>query len=61
VKYAFMRDHQGEVIVEVMSTMLGPSSSGFYGWLVRGHAPRAAKKNILIETISKVQVASHGI
>jgi len=44
-----------------MSTLLGPSSSGFYGWLVRGHAPRAAKKNILIETISKVQVASHGI
>ena len=56
-----MRAHQGEFLVEVMSTVLGASSSGFYGWLVRDHAAKAAKKNALIETISKVHVASRGI
>ena len=61
MKYAFMRAHQGEFLVEVMSTVLGASSSGFYGWLVRDHAAKAAKKNALIETISKVHVASRGI
>jgi transposase InsO family protein len=55
MKYGFMAAHRGEHRVEKMAENLGVTRSGFYAWLRRGKAARAASAERLAEQIRNIQ------
>jgi putative transposase len=51
VRFAFVRDHQGEFPVELLCEVLGVSRSGYYAWRDRPPSPNAARRAGLVEQI----------
>ena len=61
MKYAFIREHEGEFRVAAMCRALEVGASGYYGW--RGHKPseRDGENERLLEKIKAAHAASRGI
>jgi transposase InsO family protein len=61
VRFAFIRDHQGEFPVEVLCAVLGVSRSGYYAWRDRPSSPAAARRGRLVEQIRAVHGGSRSV
>jgi len=61
VKFAFVRDHQGEFPVELMCAVLGVSRSGYYAWRDRPPSPAAARRGRLVEQIRAVHAEARSV
>jgi transposase InsO family protein len=48
VRFAFIRDRQGEFPVEVLRDVLGVSRSGYYAWRDRSSGPAATRGSRLV-------------
>ena len=54
MKYAFIRDHQGEFRIARMCGVLRVSRSGFYGWLTRPASARTVADRLLTAQIVRL-------
>jgi hypothetical protein len=61
VRFAFVRDHQGEFPVEVLCEVLGVSRSGYYAWRGRPPSPAAARRGRLVEQIRAVHEEARSV
>lgn len=59
MKFAFIRDQQGNFPVEVLCQLLKVSRSGFYAWARRPPSPAAQRRDTLVEQIRVVHGGSH--
>jgi transposase InsO family protein len=60
VKYAFIREHEGEFKVVRMCRVLEVSTSGYYDWRCRNPSQRALRRMVLDEAIADVFHAHKG-
>jgi putative transposase len=60
VIFRFMRDHQTEFPVFVMSRVLGVSRSGYYLWLRNPESPREEEDKAISQEIQVIYRDSHG-
>lgn len=61
MRFAFVRDHQGEFPVELMCEVLGVSRSGFYAWKGRPPSPAAARRERLAEQIRQAHEEARSV
>jgi len=58
VKYAFIRQHQGQFTIQRMCSVLGVSSSGYYDWVDRPESQRSLSNRSLTTKIRCFHQAS---
>jgi len=58
VKYAFIRDHQGQFTVKRMCSVLRVSASGYYDWMDRPESERSKSNRALVTKIRCFHQAS---
>lgn len=56
MKYAFIREHEGEFRVVRMCSVLRVSRSGYYHWVDRPESKRAREDRVLFEHIERVHL-----
>jgi putative transposase len=61
VRFAFVRDHQGEFPVELLCEVLGVSRSGYYAWRDRPPSPTAIRRGRLIEEIRAIHEEARSV
>ncbi len=61
MKFAFIRDHQGEFPVDRLCEVLGVSRSGYYAWRDRPPSARAARCEHLAEQIRQVHEEARSV
>ncbi len=60
MKYAFIREHEGEFKEVTMCRVLEVSTSGYYAWRRRSLSQRALRRMVLDEAIADVFHAHKG-
>ena len=61
MRFAFIRDHQGEFPVDLLCEVLGVSRSGYYAWRDRPPSPRAVRRELLAEQIRQVHEEARSV
>lgn len=61
MRFAFIRDHQGEFPVELMCEVLGVSRSGYYAWRDRPPSPTALRRERLVEQIRQAHEEARSV
>jgi putative transposase len=61
VRFAFIRDHQGQFPVGLLCEVLGVSRSGYYAWRDRPPSPTAVRRERLVEQIREAHRESRAI
>jgi transposase InsO family protein len=58
VRFAFVREHQGEFPAELLCEVLGVSRSGYYAWKGRPPSPAAVRRAGLVEQVREAHQGS---
>jgi transposase InsO family protein len=61
VRFAFIRDHQGQFPVEVLCQVLGVSRSGYYAWRDRPPSPTALRRERLVAQIRRAHEEARSV
>jgi transposase InsO family protein len=61
VKFAFIRDHQGEFPVELLCDVLKVSRSGYYAWTKRPPCAQTTRRAELVGRIREIHQANRGV
>lgn len=61
MRYAFVRDHQGEFAISNLCSMMKIHRSGYYAWLNRPKSPRRVEDDRLLGLIKQFWLESGGI